>query len=138
MGVRYFALWHHLDHQMPREDAILVHNYPANWAELFRTNKLCEIDPVFRASERTCIGFAWSALTDFIEMSSQQREVLRKAKEHGVVDGLTIPIHVPGEPFGSCSFSTPTTTGGHRAQLLQAQLVGAIALGSEERRDGKG
>src|SRR3546814_2867467 len=96
MGVRYFALWHHLDHQMPREDAILVHNYPANWAEFFRTNKLCEIDPVFRASERTCIGFAWSALTDFIEMSRQQREVLRKAKEHGVVDGITIPIHVPG------------------------------------------
>src|SRR3546814_1728876 len=53
--------------------------------------KLYEIDPVFRASEKTCIGFAWSTLTDFIEINSQQRELLRSAEKHGVMDGVTIP-----------------------------------------------
>src|SRR3546814_340920 len=60
--------------------------------------------------------------------SSDLRELLRSAEKHGVMDGVTIPIHVPGEPFGSCNFSTPITAGAHQEQLLQAQLVGALAF----------
>src|SRR3546814_11510697 len=97
VGFRYFALAHHVDHQVHRDGFTLVHNYPENWAEFFGVNKLYEIDPVFRASEKTCIGFAWSTLTDFIELNSQQRELLRRAEKHGVMDGVTIPIHTSEE-----------------------------------------
>lgn len=133
MGFAYFALAHHVDIPTAPQPAIRVHNYPEGWQEYFDDKRLGRVDPVHRASHRTSVGFAWSRLTDLIELTGKDREVLQEASRRGIGDGFTIPAHVPGEANGSCSFATRRGEPLDPDNFPLAQLAGAFAFEAARR-----
>ncbi len=105
-GFHYFALVHHVDFSLPQSTAVGLSNYPDSWIEVFLERQYYVDDPIHAASQKVASAFLWSDVASLINMSSRQKQILNQAKVEGLGDGFTIPIHVPGEYFGSCSFGT--------------------------------
>jgi LuxR family quorum-sensing system transcriptional regulator CciR len=128
MGYDFFALTHHVDLQGAPSSTIRLHNYPARWVDYFDRNGLAAADPVHRASQRTAIGFAWHHVPHLIPLTREDRRILALATDHGIGEGFTIPVNVPGEATGSCSFATIRGRPLPHRSLTLAQLIGAVAF----------
>lgn len=128
LGFQYFALTHHVDLLKAGDTAIRLHNYPDQWAEHYDRGSLSLLDPVHRASHVTGFGFRWSQMPLLIPLSRSDQTMLEEGKRQGIGDGYTIPVNVPGEACGSCTF---VNDGGHSLALESlplAQLLGAMAF----------
>ena len=132
LGFRYFALTHHVDVRKS-STAIRLHNYPPGWEEWFDEQGLASVDPVHRASHMTNVAFPWSRLDEMIPLTPGDRIVLERARMQGIGDGFTVPAHVPGETFGSCSFAAETGVTVDPDRLPLAQLIGAFAFEAARR-----
>ncbi len=62
-------------------------------------------DAVMTACKQRVLAFAWSDLERIIEMNDRRRETLAIYASYGLHEGFTIPLAVPGEPRGFCSFA---------------------------------
>lgn len=127
LGVRYFALSHHVDFAAAPK-ALRLHNYPAGWEDWYDANRLGLSDPIHRASHRRAQGFFWREVPELIPMNRSDQILLDLGKEIGLGDGVTIPVHVPGEATGSCSFVCATGVPLPCDALLWAQAIGAAAF----------
>lgn len=133
MGIAFFALTHHIDFAREAGPAIRLHNYPPEWQALFDERGLGRSDPVHRASHRANVGFAWSSVPDMIKMTSEDRWVLDQAYRIGIGDGFTVPAHIPGETYGSCSFAVAAGQSFPQEYHYVAQLIGAFAFEAARR-----
>lgn len=131
MGFRYFALTQHV----PRaaQDGFRLHTYPRQWERMYDAADLGPCDPVHRASQKTSIGFCWTDLEAFIDLTEADRQLLRRAEAAGLGDGFTVPAHVPGEVNGSCTFVTEAGRSVARPVIPAAQLVGAFGFEAARR-----
>jgi hypothetical protein len=59
VGFRYYALCSHVDPLDPPPHALMMHNYPAAWAQYFSEAKLYRSDPVLKRAERDPSPFFW-------------------------------------------------------------------------------
>jgi LuxR family transcriptional regulator, quorum-sensing system regulator CciR len=132
LGFHYFALTHHVDVRASSA-AIRIHNYPEGWAQWFDEQSLGATDPVHRASNITSVGFAWSSLPEMIALTPKDRRILELARKEGIGEGFTVPVHVPGEAHGSCSFACVTGDPFAEQNLPLLQLVGAFAFEAARR-----
>lgn len=132
LGLRYFALTHHVDVRRSNS-AIRLHNYPAGWAEWFEEQSLGKTDPVHRASCLTSVGFAWSKLPDMIALTGRDLAILEAARNEGIGEGFTVPAHVPGEAHGSCSFACAAGDRLLEEHMPLLQLAGAFAFEAARR-----
>lgn len=127
MGIRYYALSHHVDFAAaPR--ALRLHNYPDGWQERYDAHRLGLSDPIHRASQSTARGFYWREVPYLIPMNRNDHRLLGQGRRLGLGDGVTIPAHVPGESKGSCSFVAQVGTVLPDHALAWAQMVGAFAF----------
>lgn len=133
LGFRYFALLHHASLRAPHRDLVRIDTYPEPWARRLMASPLLADDPVHMASARTNVGFAWRELGSLIRLSSHQRELLEDAGRHDIGEGFTIPVNVPGEPCGSCSFAVGFGQALPEARLLCAEQIGAHAFRAARR-----
>lgn len=133
LGFDYFALTEHADPGLAGEPFIRIANYPEQWVDYFDRRQLGTSDPVHRASGLTSVGFAWSDLSNLIQLTGEDRRILELACEQGIGNGFTVPAHVPGEVNGSCSFATRTGSDLPAGGLVAAQLVGAFAFEAARR-----
>ncbi len=136
LGFDYFALVHHVDlsgfdalHRHVDAGALIaMTTYPSDWVEEFIRDDMVAIDPILLASHRSATGFSWERVGDLIRLTSEQREIRMRAVRAGIIDGYTVPAHVPGEANGSCSFAVSSRRALPSANLLMAQLVGTHAF----------
>jgi LuxR family transcriptional regulator, quorum-sensing system regulator CciR len=128
LGFSYFALTHHAHPSQWPSLAIALHNCPAEWVESYSVNKLYKIDPILHASTLTTIGFRWNELPTLVEMTPDRQKLLHIYANAGVAAGMTIPVHIPGEPTGSCSFATRTGQLFPDDNVIAAQMIGAFAF----------
>jgi len=133
LGFDYFALLHHASLDCGRPGLIRLDTYPAGWESELVARGLLSADPVHHASVRTNIGFAWSELPELVPIGRREREVLERARRFGIGYGFTIPVNVPGEPAGSCSFAVRTGTELPAQRLLCAEQLGAHAFRAARR-----
>nr|WP_279380267.1 LuxR family transcriptional regulator [Sphingosinicella soli] len=127
MGIRYFALSHHVDFcASPR--AVRIHNYPPGWQDWYDANRLGLSDPIHRASHRTAQGFLWRDVPQLIPLTRTDRDVLARGREIGLGEGVTIPAHVPGEALGSCTFVSVADEALPDEVLPWAQMIGLFAF----------
>lgn len=133
LGFRYFALLHHASLRAESKALVRIDNYPAAWAEEFVTQDLAAHDPVHRASARTHLGFVWDTLDQMIPLGSRQRDILERSARFGLGAGFTVPVNIPGEPGGSCSFVASRGTPFPEHRLLCANLIGALAFETARR-----
>ena len=132
LGLRYFALTHHVDPGRS-DEAIRLHNYPAGWAEWFDAQSLGKTDPVHRASTMTSVGFPWSKLPEMIPLTERDHAILAAARREGIGEGFTVPAHVPGEAHGSCSFACGPDDRLLEERMPLLQLAGAFAFEAARR-----
>lgn len=133
LGFDYFALIHHASLERPRPRLIRIDTYPAGWGGELVAHGLIGADPVHHASVRTNIGFAWSELPSLVPIRRREREVLERSRRFDIGDGFTVPVNVPGEPSGSCSFAVRIGTPLPLDRLLCAEQIGAHAFRAARR-----
>lgn len=133
LGFDYFALLHHSSLASAHPGLIRLDTYPAGWEDELAAFGLIGADPVHHASVRTNIGFAWAELPALVPIGRREREVLDRARRFDIGDGFTVPVNVPGEPAGSCSFAVRLGTELPRQRLLCAEQLGAHAFRAARR-----
>lgn len=133
LGFRSFAMGHHVDLCGPPQDAIRVTNYDPAWIERSLGDGYFVYDPVHQASTKTAMGFLWSDIPEMIRLTRAQKAVLDAARHYGLSEGYTIPVHVPGEYRGTCSFGAETLDGLRPNALPLANLIGTYAFESARR-----
>lgn len=133
LGFDYFALLHHASLASTASRLIRIENYPSGWDRELAAHDLIGADPVHHASLRTNIGFAWSELPGLVAVGRRERDLFDRARRFDIGDGFTVPVNVPGEPAGSCSFAVRTGTEVPAPRLLCAEQVGAHAFRAARR-----
>ncbi|MCY1669441.1 LuxR family transcriptional regulator [Novosphingobium sp. SL115] len=128
LGFDHFALTYEPRIRFEQRQSILMHNYPAEWAEVYVSFGLAGQDPVRRACDRTVMGFEWRNLENLIPMTVGDRRMLSVGRQVGVADGYTVPRHLAGEGSGSCSFVVGPQSDLPRERLEAAELLGAFAI----------
>src|SRR3546814_5487033 len=69
-------------------------------------------------------------------MTDMERTTFETGRRHGLVDGFTVPRHLPGDVIGSCSFVTGLGKSLPHAMLIVAEMLGAMAIASARRLSG--
>lgn len=133
LGFDYFALLHHASLASARPGLIRIDTYPAGWEEELAARGLIGADPVHHACARTNIGFAWFELPGLVAIGRKGRELFERSKCFDIGEGFTVPVNVPGEPGGSCSFAVRIGTQLPVERLLSAEQVGAHAFRAARR-----
>jgi LuxR family quorum-sensing system transcriptional regulator CciR len=133
LGFEQFAMIHHVDLSGRPEDSIAIASYDAGWVETVIARKYFVDDPIIAASAKTAVGFLWSDVDKMIELSDRQKEILQTARKFGLNEGLTVPVHVPGEYGGSCSFGARSLEQLVVDALPRAQIVSAFSFEAARR-----
>jgi LuxR family quorum-sensing system transcriptional regulator CciR len=136
MGVRYFALTHHIDFRRADVLAVRIHNYPPCWQDWFDSNGLGKSDPIHRASHIAGIGFPWTSVPELIKLTPEDRFILEQAHRVGIGDGFTVPSSIPGETLGSCSFAVGAGEAFPAEFHFICQLIGGFAFEAARRLSG--
>ena len=106
LGFRYFACFSHIDPLDPPGNAILIHNYPADWARQYGERGLYRIDPVFRHAQVAASPFSWDEALCAAQLTKAQEKMIAEAASLGLAHGYTLPINsswLPGSLRASCS-----------------------------------
>lgn len=128
LGFERFAMGHHVDLVSPPGSVLRITNYQSDWIERSLGEGYFADDPVHQASTHTAAGFLWSSIADLIPLTLRQQRILEDAKAFGLYDGYTVPVHVPGEYRGTCSFGTRSAARQSRELLLAANICGLYAF----------
>lgn len=133
-GFDHVALVHHVNLSDPTttRQSVFI-NYPESWRALIRTRGYFHDDPVLAAVQKSAAAFLWSDVPRMIALNPRQAEILRAAESCGLGEGFTVPVNVPGEFLGSCSFATRWGREVRRELLPAAQYVGCFAFEAARR-----
>ena len=136
MGFDHFALSLEIGCGADSSTSLLVHDYPASWADVYIGFNLAATDPVRRAAERSVLGFGWRNILDLVPMTEMERTTFETGRRHGLADGFTVPRHLPGDVIGSCSFVTSLEKSIPHTMLIVAEMLGAMAIASARQLSG--
>jgi LuxR family quorum-sensing system transcriptional regulator CciR len=136
LGFDYFALLHHSSLACKRAGLIRIDTYPSGWEQELAAHGLIGADPVHHACARTNIGFAWFELPGLVTIAPKGREIFERSRRFGIGEGFTVPVNVPGEPAGSCSFAVRAGAALPAERLLCAEQIGAHAFRAARRIHG--
>jgi LuxR family quorum-sensing system transcriptional regulator CciR len=128
LGFSFHALVYHGSPARASDTRLALIDYPGSWQERFDADGLYRIDPVQCACRTQLVGFAWSELGALLRLAPRQRRILEESRRHGIGEGFTVPIHLPGERAASCSFATRAGSALPARNLMAAQLVGQFGF----------
>ncbi len=117
---------------------VQLHDLPQSWTAHLAERRHWANDPVLAACQRTVAPFAWSDLPDLIELTPPQRSYIEEAAARGLANGWTVPIHIPGEATGLCSFVLASDRSLPQASLPAAQYLACFAFEAARRLAGRG
>jgi LuxR family quorum-sensing transcriptional regulator LasR len=84
------------------DSAFIVSNYPSQWREAYDRANYAVIDPTVQHCMASVLPIRWS---EQIYKSDVQLEFREEASAHGLINGLTFPMHGPQGQFGTFSLS---------------------------------
>jgi LuxR family quorum-sensing system transcriptional regulator CciR len=105
LGFNRLAIVHASWFIRPGRRLISLHNFET-WGEIFISRKYYLHDPALLASQLTNRPFAWQQIRRIITPGPTQSRILSESSRHGLRVGFTVPVSVPSEPAGCCSFAT--------------------------------
>lgn len=104
-------------------------NFPAEWVSLVQSSHLYIHDPVLMACERSAAAFSWEDLPHILRrLTNKQKDFMTEARRAGLAEGFTVPLHIPGEASGVCSFATSGKRPLPRNALPAAQYLSCFAF----------
>jgi LuxR family quorum-sensing system transcriptional regulator CciR len=136
MGFDIVAMFHHVDlsrvdshyRHMQRGELVGITSAPITWSEHYRDQNLIAVDPRVLASRRTMVPFQSEDIGQLIAIGAAQREVVERQRRAGIGESFTIPVHFPGEPSGSCTFSVKCGRPIPTNNLAMANWIGVFAF----------
>ena len=136
MGFDVVTIFHHVDlsridpqyRHMQRGELVGITTAAVSWSEYYRDNNLIAVDPRVLACRRTVSPFRTDDVGGLINIGSAQREFFERQQHADIGESLTIPVHFPGEPSGSCTFSTNCKRRLPTNNLVMAHWVGSLAF----------
>lgn len=136
LGFSYFGLAEHAELRARRPGFVAMGTFPYPWIDELLERRYYADDPVLVASQRTSRCFRWAEIPDMIALTDRQRRFMRVANEAGLIDGLTVPINVPGSLPASCSFVVGPGQALPEDSLPHAQYVACFAFEAAKRLAG--
>lgn len=133
LGFEQFALVSHVDLAGPPRGAMVLMSYDDRWVERAIANRYFVDDPIHAASTGMVTGFLWRDVPKMLTLSSRQKLILDEARGFGLCDGLTVPLHAPGEYRGTCSFGNQSLIDVSAGLLGAAQMVAMFAFEAARR-----
>ena len=133
LGFDYYALVDHVDLSRRTEDFVRLVDYPQAWKELSLKNAYYVDDPIHAVSQKSATPFLWTEVPRLIAITRRQEEILSSAQLAGIGDGVTVPVNIPGEYSGSCSFSVRYGRTIPVPSLPTAQYLGCFAFQAARR-----
>ncbi len=112
---------------------VQLSDFPPTWRNLLASEDYYIHDPVLVACEKSVAPFAWADLPKLITMTRQHHAYMANAEKQGLKRGYTIPIHVPGEASGLCSFVTAGDKELPQGSLPAAQYLACFAFEAARR-----
>ena len=113
MGFDIVTLFHHVD--LSRASHSLDHMHSGQmigfstcspaWSEHYCRQNLLAVDPRVRATRRTASPFSTQEIGKMIPITAVHRSMVETQRRYDLGEGFTIPLHFPGEPSASCTFS---------------------------------
>lgn len=108
-------------------------DFPDAWVDRLVGQGRVSDDPVLLASERRVTPFAWSSLPGIMPMNLRHQAFMAEARAAGLVEGYTVPIHVPGQASGLVSFVMARGTELPAESLPAAQYLACFAFEAARR-----
>jgi DNA-binding CsgD family transcriptional regulator len=127
LGFRWFTLLHNVDLRDGGGQRLFLTTYPPAWLEEVLEERHYVEDPIHAACARTPSGLAWDRVGDVLELSSRQRSILKRARDHDLAAGYSLPIRTPGEPEAIFTVARPLDEPLDAAEILTARLLGSVA-----------
>lgn len=128
LGFGQFAMGHHVDLTSPPQGAIRLTTYDENWISHVHERRYFAEDPIHLASTKMMNGFSWNEVGGIIHLTPRHKQILAEAVGFGLGAGFTVPVHLPGEFQGSCSFAARSLDDIQENSLPIAQLCGTFAF----------
>lgn len=135
LGFSRVAMVHGMAFRTPGRGLIHMENF-GEWAEIFVRRHYYRDDPGLLAAQRTNASFGWEAIRGMIPFAERQSVILREAARHGLRNGYTVPMGVPGEPHGCCSFATDAEELPPLVHRMTASWIAAEAFREARRLHG--
>ncbi|WP_181701463.1 autoinducer binding domain-containing protein [Chthonobacter albigriseus] len=88
LGFTAYAL---ADFAAERKVVFLLNEFPHSYVEIYRQRRYIEHDPIVQRARRCWRPFTWSATADD-PSSPRAGEVLGEAAQHGLADGICVPV----------------------------------------------
>lgn len=127
LGYDYFSLVQHVDLRGSLENVVALSTYPSDWINRFVSRGYYRFDPVLAASHRYGAPFNWNLIPSVIPVTKRQHRIFREARRFGIVDGLTVPLHMPGERLAACTFASGKRKIAPIEQLAMAHVIATFA-----------
>ena len=103
----------------------LLLNFPQKWVDCYFDRGYYAIDPVIIYSHHIGGPYMWDQLSRMFKLSPRQRAMLEEAKDVGLMNGISVPLHGPLGRIAVMSFasSCPMAYPEAHMGLLQAMAV---------------
>jgi LuxR family quorum-sensing system transcriptional regulator CciR len=128
LGFDCVTMVHHVAPGGALERIIAYSDYPEDYLSASLARRYFADDPMLAAGERSAAPFLWSEVPEILPLTARHQEILSAAAASGLEQGLTVPINVPGEPRGSCSFGLRGTRALSEAGSQAALWVGVFGF----------
>ena len=132
LGFDYFALVQRVAAPLPASP-ILLSDLPQAWRERLAHEDYYVHDPVLVACDRVTEPFSWDDLPRLIAMTPEHHAYMAMAASYGLDRGYTVPLNVPGEPPGLCSFILGSDRPLPERSLSAAQQIAHAAFDAARR-----
>lgn len=132
LGMDYFLLGVSIPVSLLRGYTVVYNNYPKEWRDEYEKNNYVQIDPVVIHCSKSTLPLDWQEL-QAQSSSKQERSFFERAKYHGLVSGVSVPVHGSKSELGILSFASKRechsfSTEEYRQMALTAQIVAPIAF----------
>lgn len=128
LGFEHYALMHHVPARAARKPILRLTNYPLEWQERFTARAYVTDDPIFVACQTRVLSFLWSDVPRLIALSPRQAAIFEEATRYGLRNGVSVPIHVPGEIPGSYTLAVSHGAEIETAKVPLVHYVGCFAF----------
>jgi LuxR family quorum-sensing system transcriptional regulator CciR len=134
IGFHGFSLVQHVKHfSRSNKRFLALTDLSEGWVDYFLEHQLQAHDPVYAAARWASAGFRFGDVGRMVRIGGRQKMVETARAKAGISDGFCVPLHIPGEEYGSCSL---VMTGGAplpEKNLPLAQLASAFAYEAARR-----
>lgn len=93
IGYRYFVIGGIPDPGKNLADFIVAMHMPEAWQKAYFESGFIEIDPTVKRCAASPDPFLWADVASELSPSSAEYAFMRKAEEHGLINGVCFPVH---------------------------------------------